>query len=116
MEKKILYCQLCDYKTTRNTDWIRHIKSKQHQNGGPPKSTNCDICNIKLATYQTYRHHLLTKHSTKEERSKSKYYCEVCDIVFISKTIYEKHIINKKHHIQEIVNNSLIDLENQLNL
>ena len=41
--------------------------------------------------------HLLSKHSTKEERMKQKYYCEDCDHVFFCSTYYNTHINGVKH-------------------
>jgi hypothetical protein len=35
--------------------------------------------------------HVLKIHGTIEERSKQKYYCNVCDYVFFSKLYLDKH-------------------------
>ena len=39
--------------------------------------------------------HILKMHETKKERSKSKYYCNTCDYVFLSKSDLYKHINGK---------------------
>lgn len=43
-------------------------------------------------------------HNTKEERSKSKYYCNECDTVFFSLIYYNKHMTGIKHSNQLKVN------------
>jgi len=111
---KNLYCQLCNYKTNRTTDWLRHIKSNRHLRQGTKKISKCEECDIVFASHCTLKHHILTTHSTKEERSKSKYYCETCDYVFISKLYYDKHMNGIKHKNQELVKQSLIDIQNKL--
>ena len=37
-------------------------------------------------------------HGSIEERKKQKYYCEICDVVFISKLFMDKHNSGKKHN------------------
>ena len=39
-----LYCECCNYKTNRNYDWLKHIKSQKHQRNGEKKITKCDLC------------------------------------------------------------------------
>jgi hypothetical protein len=41
--------------------------------------------------------HNLSSHTTKEERSKQKYYCNICDNVFFCSAYYNKHINGKRH-------------------
>ena len=41
--------------------------------------------------------HKLTQHSTLEERTHSKYYCDICDLVFFSQLYKDKHISGKRH-------------------
>jgi uncharacterized C2H2 Zn-finger protein len=111
MEKK-LHCQLCNYNTDRNVDWLRHIKSKLHQRGGQQRIKKCDICNIEFSSNGTYKHHNLMNHSTTEERSKSKYYCDICDAVFIAKIYYDRHMNGIRHKNQEQIKQSLQDIQN----
>jgi hypothetical protein len=110
-----LYCGLCEYKTDRPTDFVRHLKSKLHQRGGVPKTNECKKCHQILSTHHTLKHHMLTNHSTKEERSKSKYYCDTCDNVFIAKLYYDKHMNGIKHKNQVYIKQSLIEIQNKLN-
>ena len=117
MEKETnFYCELCDYKTVRTYDFVRHLKSKLHERGGVPKINECKTCNIIFSTHQSLKHHNLTTHATKEERSKSKYYCDTCDYVFISKLFYDKHINGTKHKNQIFIKQSLIDIQNKIKL
>jgi hypothetical protein len=41
--------------------------------------------------------HFLSNHSTKEERSKEKYYCSDCDMVFFSPSYMNAHMEGIKH-------------------
>jgi len=43
-------------------------------------------------------------HSTKEERSKSKYYCNDCDQVFFLPLFYDSHMKGRKHINQVKIN------------
>ena len=43
---------------------------------------------------------MLSSHSTREERAKEKYYCDPCDLVFISKLYMDKHIDGKFHKLK----------------
>lgn len=50
------------------------------------------------------RLHKLTQHASKEEKSKSKYYCESCDQVFFSSFLHDSHINGTKHKNRIIIN------------
>lgn len=45
-----------------------------------------------LINHWNLKMHKLTQHSTLEERTKSKYYCNICDLVFFSQ-LYHKLLI-----------------------
>jgi hypothetical protein len=111
---KQLYCELCDYKTVRTYDFVRHLRSNLHKRGGVPKTNECKECHIIFSTHNTLKHHILSTHSTKEDRSKSKYYCDTCDYVFITKLYYDKHINGVKHKNQVFIKESLVDIQNRL--
>ncbi len=91
------YCECCNVKINHMNNWIKHVNSLKHKRAGKPKSIECKICELKFINHQTQKHHILSKHSTKEERAKEKYYCEICDYVFISKLYSDKHIAGKIH-------------------
>jgi len=110
-EKKEFYCYLCDYKTTISTDWLKHIKSKKHERSGQPKTTKCDLCDYSAASHWNIKQHMLTQHSTLEERKKCKYYCELCDIVFFCSAYKKKHDEGKRHKNYELC----IKYQNELN-
>lgn len=45
------------------------------------------------------RVHILTQHSTPEERKKQfKYYCECCDFGTLGEVLYNRHLETKKHN------------------
>jgi hypothetical protein len=101
-EKNGYYCYLCDYRTTKNSDWIKHQTTKKHLRNGQPKTTICNICNFSTSTHWNLKLHILSHHSTKEERQKHKYYCEVCDLVFFCSTYMEKHQSGKIHKNKQL--------------
>jgi len=96
-KSNIYYCECCDVKVNHITNWELHINSSKHKRNGKPKSIECVECNCKFINHITQRHHMLSAHSTKEERAKEKYYCETCDYVFISKLYFDKHNSGKIH-------------------
>jgi hypothetical protein len=101
-EKEGYYCYLCDYRTTKNTDWLKHLNTKKHQRNGKGKSTICNICNFSTSTHWNLKLHILSHHSTKEEREKHKYYCGICDLVFFCSTYMNKHTTGKIHKNKEL--------------
>lgn len=71
---------------------------------GIKKSKSCSICNQVCLNHLNLRHHILTRHSTIEERKKEKYYCDVCDNVFFCKYYMDIHMKSKKHNDTFIAN------------
>jgi hypothetical protein len=92
-----LYCKLCDYSARCISDWYIHISSKKHERDGKKVSTECIICNITFSNHWLVKKHYLNHHATKEERSKQKYYCSVCDIVFFAKLYHDNHFKGIRH-------------------
>ena len=96
--KFYVYCECCDYETKWPGDWIKHTKYQKHLRQGQSKITKCDKCDYEASTHWLLKRHLLSQHSTKEERSKHKLYCADCDVVFFAKIYYDSHIISKRHN------------------
>lgn len=97
-ENSKFICDVCHYKTNRPTEWIKHIKSQKHLRRGEKKITKCDICDYETSSHWNIKLHKITQHSTKEEREKQKYYCDICDSVYLCKLYMEKHLQGKKHN------------------
>ena len=100
-EKKIIVkpfnCIDCDYHTSKPSDWLKHVNSKKHERFGNKKENKCDKCEYEAFNHWNLKMHNLSSHSTKEERSKQKYYCDICDLVFFSQLYKDKHISGKRH-------------------
>ena len=64
---------------------------------GIKKTKICLICNKTCFNHWNLRYHILTQHSTKEERMKEQYYCQVCDRVFFCKYYIDLHMKSDKH-------------------
>jgi hypothetical protein len=95
--KKIFNCDYCKYSTIKPSDWLKHIESMKHARNGEKKPLECSICDYIGLTHWNLRMHKLAIHSTKEERQKSKYYCNDCDQVFFCPLYFNKHNSSKKH-------------------
>ena len=91
------YCDTCNRGSNSNSDFLKHIKSKKHERGGL-KPKKCNICNYEYFNHWNLKQHILTQHSSIDERKKHRYYCEICDIVFFYKLYMEMHMKGKKHN------------------
>ena len=100
--KEGYYCYLCEYTTKKNSDWLKHQNTKRHLRNGKPKTTTCSICDFSTSTHWNLKLHILSHHSTKEERQKYKYYCTVCDLVFFCNTYKNTHFAGKIHKNREL--------------
>ena len=106
MEKinKEYFCYLCNYKTTRCSDWCKHINSQKHKRDGQKKTTKCDLCDYESTSHWNINNHKLSCHSTLEERKIQKYYCDICDVVFLCNAYMKKHYEGKYHKNKELAN------------
>ena len=95
---KKFICYDCKYETDRPSEWIKHTRTQKHIRRGEKKITICDICNYEASSHWNIKLHKITQHSTKEEREKQKYYCQICDSVYLCKLYMEKHLEGKKHN------------------
>jgi len=114
--KKEYYCNFCNYNTINISDWIKHNNTKKHQRNGLPIIHNCSICEYKSRTLFNYKLHMLSQHSTKEERMKQKYYCHICDIVLFCNTYMLKHLNGKFHKNKEMAQKYQLEIINNFNL
>jgi len=100
--KRVYSCFMCEYKTTKCTDWIKHQQTKKHLRNGKKKISICEICSYESVSHWNVKLHKLSQHSTLEERKSHKYYCECCDLVFFCETYKEKHLNGKCHKNREL--------------
>ena len=99
-KKPNLYCEICQFQAIRPAEFIRHVNSNKHKrNGVKIKDTiyRCDKCDKILANHFSYKIHQIQIHGTLEEKLKQRYYCEICDKVFISKLYMDNHINGIRH-------------------
>ena len=64
----------------------------------PKKIIKCEQCDYIASNNWNNKMHYFSAHSSKEERSKQKYYCDVCDNVFFCEIYYKKHVDGKRHN------------------
>ena len=112
MNEKKYKCEFCSFYTNYASEWNKHTKSMKHQRNGKPKEKivdkyDCDNCDYKGNTHWNLKMHIITQHSTKEEREKQKYYCKVCDNVFFCSTYLTKHINGIVHKNKVIASQTL---------
>jgi hypothetical protein len=96
-ELKKFNCIECDYHTSKCSDWLKHIESKKHIRRGQKKTTQCKICEHDAYTHWNLKLHILSQHSTIEERQNSKFYCSTCDQIFFCKLYMDNHFNGIKH-------------------
>ena len=98
MEETYKYsCDTRNYKTNVKASWKLHMISDKHMRNGEKKSTKCELCDYQTTSHWNVKLHMLTQHSTLEERKNHKYYCEICDTVFLRAVLLENHINGTKH-------------------
>ena len=103
MEKTIIRkrfqhtCEKCNFTAHRPAEWLIHIETNKHKQDGKPKSRICELCNITFANHWIQKMHMLKLHASQEDRAKSQYYCQVCDLIFFSPLFLDKHINGKIH-------------------
>jgi hypothetical protein len=90
-------CECCKYYCNTPSDWLKHLGSKKHMRKGEQINHKCTLCDYETSSMWNYKLHQLSQHSTKEERAKSKYYCELCDQVFFSPLYMDKHMKGIRH-------------------
>ena len=105
--KKYKYsCELCNFNTLYLSEWNKHINTDKHKRDGAKKQILCEICNYISKTHWNLKMHILTQHSTKEQRMEQKYYCKFCDQVFFCSQYLKTHNDGKKHqNIISAINN-----------
>ena len=106
-----LYCECCNYTATANTFWLKHLETQKHKRNGQKKTTECDLCDYKSISHWNVKMHKIQKHSTKEERSKMKFYCGECDVVSMCQLYFDKHLAGIRHKNQVLVNKSFAKLK-----
>ena len=106
--KPIFFCETCNYGCNHKSVFMKHQKSDKHNRQGEKKIFKCEKCEYKTNTsHWNLKMHIMSKHSTIEERSKQKYYCAICDSIFFSPLFYNNHIKSVLH-----INNSVLNKYN----
>ena len=114
MENKLYKynCEYCNLNTDSASIWLKHLVSAKHKRKGQPKTHKCELCEFETKTSWNYKLHYISQHSTKEERSKSKYYCDICDQVFFS-PLYKNSHMNGIKHMNQV---KIYEYNNNLNI
>jgi hypothetical protein len=84
----------------------------KHLRNGKKKISICNICKYESVSHWNLKLHILSQHSTLDERKAHKYYCECCDLVFFCETYMNKHLNGKVHKNRELCEK----YQNELNI
>ena len=84
------------------SELLKPKKRKPRSDKGKRRTSSkiyqCKICNHIAKLKTTALIHHLNYHATlKERKEKYKYYCETCNVGYMSKVLYNTHITTKKH-------------------
>jgi hypothetical protein len=112
MEENIkeLFCKSCNYKTTKNTFWLKHLETDKHKRNGEKKISKCELCDYESHSLWNVKSHKIQVHASAEERAQQKYYCVLCDVVFFCKAYHDKHNAGRNHLVKVKVQESLKNL------
>jgi ribosomal protein L35 len=97
-------CEKCQYKCNYISEWNEHLTCKKHT--GEKRKERCDKILVEKCTFCDYKStktsnmklHILTHHSTKEDRKKEmKHYCDNCDFGTNATILFQRHLETQKH-------------------
>ncbi len=97
-------CEKCDFRTNAKSLWDKHLITGKHISG--ERAPRCDKklpdkcphCDYKPKSNINMKQHLLSAHSSNEEKEKEyKYYCNHCDFGSFAQQTYETHLQTDKH-------------------
>jgi len=121
-EKKVRivmqHCDCCNFNAHSPTEWIKHVETKKHLRKGTKLNTNlkCEDCGfVSINSYNFNIHKILIHGTPTDRKTKSKFYCDDCDIGFFCELYYNKHMISKKH-LNMVKYNQLINKDKELKL
>jgi ribosomal protein L35 len=97
-------CEKCMFQCNYLSQWNDHLVSKKHtdqkrkERNDKVLDEQCKFCSYNSKNSTNMKLHILTNHSTKEERqTKMKYYCENCDFGTNAEVLFNRHLETKKH-------------------
>ncbi len=106
-DQKKYICIKCNFFSNYKKDYNEHIKTEKHLTGKRKERSDkkveeslytCTKCDYSTNHTYNLKSHILNNHSTIEERKNGfTYYCDGCNYGIFSKTIFEKHLLSKKH-------------------
>jgi ribosomal protein L35 len=97
-------CEKCQYKCSYLSEWNEHLTAKKHTGEKRKERSDkileeqCKFCLYKSKKTTNMKLHILTNHSTKEERKNSmKFYCDKCDFGTNAEILFQRHLETQKH-------------------
>jgi hypothetical protein len=99
-------CKKCNFYSNVKASWEKHLLCSKHITGEKATRSDkklpdkCSQCDYKPKNNINYKQHILTVHSTKEDREKEyKFYCKYCDIGSFSSQTFDTHTKTDKHKL-----------------
>lgn len=97
-------CDKCNISFDYKSKYETHLKSKKHTDQ-PRKERidkkydpRCKFCDFTTSQPTNMQVHILTKHSTPDDRKTNfKFYCEKCDFGTMGEILYKRHLETNKH-------------------
>lgn len=115
LEQHKYKCEQCRFYTDHQSVWKRHIETTLHKTGKRKircdkrdEPHKCPQCFYKTHQITALQHHIISAHSDseKEKKEKFKYYCDLCKVGSLQKSLFEKHLKTQKHtKMMEYINN-----------
>lgn len=97
-------CKQCNYNTNSKQSYERHCSTRKHNNRGvmvSPRKIRSDICphcEYTTKNSSSMKYHLIRQHMSKEEQKQHfTYWCEFCNVGYLSKSNYDTHSKSNRH-------------------
>ena len=112
---KSYICQLCDYSTSKKSNYDSHLSSEKHIKKVAANNYNfyCESCDYSTSKKSNYDKHLSSKkHSVNVAIINHTFICEKCNYTTNNKFCYDKHIKTIKHKINNSKNTKSLEKDN----
>ncbi|GFU16426.1 c2H2-type domain-containing protein [Nephila pilipes] len=92
-QSQLLYCEVCDVKTTSVEPMLEHYHSKKHAKNLHFHAVAKE--HVDLKTYQARFQRMMEE---TRDRRRGIFRCGTCFLVFLAKAKYKTHLKSKKHY------------------
>ena len=107
----IITCQICNYATESNV-FERHLRThdRKHEDIDPLQVLYCNFCNKDFKTIKTFKEHIRKLHNKEMKGYQSNtMVCGICDIVPITKNIFQFHT-----HVKHLSHEHFLEISRRI--